>query len=220
VHHPKPTTATATATLLTWRPLAAVLLACSAGALAGPTGPTGPTRSPGPTGSPAAAVLADPTRPPAALLASPALRGAVQAASGAAASVLGARSLAAAAALPVPVPVPASVLQSLQLPIHGPAVAMVDGRLVKAGDTLGTRTVLSIDSQGLVLRGDGGSERLTLLAGPAKQAPGSITTTSNTRFVAASTLDADPLAQTERSPPGLSQPPAGGTLSLVGRIKP
>ena len=187
--------------------LAAMLLGCSASAWAGPPGTT-----PG-------AALADPTRPPAALMAPAPLRGAATAvpASHAATDATGARGLAAT----VPAAPVANVLQLVQLPLRGAAVAMVDGRLVKAGDTVGTRKVLSIDSQGLTLRGDSGAtERLSLLAGSAKQAPGSITTASTVSFVAAPALDADPLASTERHPAGVPQPPTGSTLSLVGRIKP
>lgn len=194
-------------TALARRKLAALLLGCSAIAWAGPPGAT--------TG----AALADPTRPPAALMTPAPLRGAATAlpASAAATAATGTRGLAVA----VPAVLAASVLQSVQLPLRGPAVAMVDGRLVKTGDTVGTRTVLSIDSQGLVLRGNsGGTERLSLLAGSAKQAPGSITTASTASFVAAPALDAAPLAPTERHPAGVPQPPNGSTLSLVGRIKP
>ena len=210
MRHPNPPAART----LAWRNLAALLLGCGANALAGPPGTPAPS---GPTGKPAAAALADPTRPPAALLATAPLRGAAAAALPASGSATtGTRNLAATAAFPLP----ANILQSVQMPLRGPAVALVDGRLVTAGDAVGTRTVLSIDSQGLVLRGDGGTERLSLLDGSAKQAPGSITTNRTPSFVAAPTLDAAPLAQTERNPAGLAQPPIGGTMSLVGRIKP
>lgn len=201
------TTTPPAGTTLARRKLAALLLGCSAGALAGPPGAT------------AGAALADPTRPPAALTTPLPLRGAATAlpASGPSTAARGARGLAAT----VPAAVPTIVLQSVQLPLRGSAVAMVDGRLVKAGDTVGTRTVLSIDSHGLLLRGDSGAtERLSLLAGSAKQAPGSITTASTVSFVAAPALDADPLAPTERHPAGVPLPPTGGTLSMVGRIKP
>ena len=204
---------------LTWRQLATLWLGCGANALAGgPPGPLGPS---GTTGTSAAAALADPTRPPAALMAASPGRS-VAPASGASATTSGARSLAGAASAvsAVLAGLPTPVLQSLQLPLQGPAVAMVDGRLVKAGDTVGTRTVLSIDSQGLLLGGNGGTERLTLLGGPAKQAPGSITTTRTASFTPALALTADPPAQPERNPAGPPQPQAGGTLSLVGRIKP
>ena len=198
---------------LAWRNLAALLLGCSASALAGPTGAPATT---GPTGKPAVTALADPTRPPAALVAAVPLRGAAAALPASATAATGTRSLASPAA----VALPAHLLQSVQMPLRGPAVAMVDGRLVTTGDTVGTRTVLSIDSQGLVLRGEGGTERLSLLGGSAKQAPGSITINHTPSFVAAPALDAAPLAQTERNPAGLAQPPNGGTMSLVGRIKP
>ena len=209
MQHPTPPAART----LAWRNLAALLLGCGASALAGPPGAPAPS---GPTGKPAAAALADPTRPPAALLATAPLRGAAAALPASGSAATGTRSLATTAAFSLP----ANLLQSVQMPLHGPAVAMVDGRLVTAGDTVGTRTVLSIDSQGLVLRGDGGTERLSLLGGSAKQAPGSITINRTPSFVAAPALDAAPLAQTERNPAGPAQPPNGGTMSLVGRIKP
>ena len=212
MQHPTPPAAPT----LAWRNLAALLLGCGASALAGPPGPPGAPAPSGPTGKPAAAALADPTRPPTALLATAPLRGAAAALPASGAAATGTRNQATTAALSLP----ANLLQSVQMPLRGPAVAMVDGRLVTAGDTVGTRTVLSIDSQGLVLRGDGGTERLSLLDGSAKQAPGSITTHRTPSFVAAPAPDAAPLAQTERNPAGLAQPPNGGTMSLVGRIKP
>ena len=209
MQHPTPPAART----LAWRNLAALLLGCGASALAGPTGAPATT---GPTGKPVVTALADPTRPPAALVAAVPLRGAAAALPASATAATGARSLASPAA----VALPAHLLQSVQMPLRGPAVAMVDGRLVTTGDTVGTRTVLSIDSQGLVLRGDRGTERLSLLGGSAKQAPGSITINRTPSFVAAPALDAAPLAQTERNPAGPAQPPNGGTMSLVGRIKP
>ena len=198
---------------LAWRNLAALLLGCGANALAGPTGAPAPS---GPIGKPAGTALADPTRPPAALLATVLLRGAAAALPASGTAAAGTRNPATTAALPPPAP----LLQSVQMPLRGPAVAMVDGRLVMAGDTVGTRTVLSIDNQGLVLRGGSGTERLSLLDGSAKQAPGSITTHRTPSFVAAPAPDAAPLAQTERNPAGLAQPPDSGTMSMVGRIKP
>ena len=170
--------------------------------------------------------LADPTRPPPGLAGVP-MPGASRTARGLAAGGPVTAARAAAATAPARA-LPAEVLQSVQLPVRGPAVAMVDGQLVKAGDKVGDRLVLSIDSQGLVLRGDAGTERLWLL-GPssAKQAPGSITITRTASFVPAlrtpdpaPTPDADPNPRTERSasPPAL--PTTAGTLSLAGKTAP
>ena len=223
MHHTNPPAART----LAWRILAALLLlGCGASALAGPpgapglTGPIGSTGPTGPTGKPAATALADPTRPPAALLATVPLRGTAAALPGSGTGVGTAATDTRGLASTISASLPTPVLQSVQMPLRGPAVAMVDGRLVVTGDTVGTRTVLSIDSQGLVLRGDGGTERLSLLGGNAKQAPGSITINRTPSFVAAPALDAAPLAQTERNPAGPPQLPNGGTMSLVGRIKP
>ena len=165
--------------------------------------------------------LADPTRPPAALV--------VVQPHGPAASAVGTapvlRSAAASAPAAAPATVLESVLQSVQLPVRGPAVAMVDGRLVKAGDMVGRRMVLAIDSQGLVLRGVTGHERLWLLAGNSKQAPGSIVTTHAVSFVAAPqapdpALEIDTRARPERSGAGPFQPGLGAALSLAGRTQP
>ena len=170
--------------------------------------------------------LADPTRPPPGLVGAPLPAGSATPRGPAAppGGGPGPAARVAAAALPARV-LPAEVLQSVQLPVRGPAVAMVDGQLVKAGDKLGDRVVLSIDSQGLVLRGDAGTERLWLLGTSAKQAPGSITITRTASFVPAPRApdpapEADPSPRTERaaSPPAL--PVAPSTLSLAGKSPP
>lgn len=172
--------------------------------------------------------LADPTRPPAALAA---VQTQVQAHS-TGASAVGSHSSAAlrtaaasaSASATASAPLPQSVLQSVQLPVRGPAVALVDGRLVKAGDMVGKRTVLTIDSQGLVLRGDTGNERLWLLAGNSKQAPGSIVASHTASFVPAPQVpdlaqEIDTRVRAERSSTGPQQPGAAA-LSLAGRTQP
>lgn len=130
--------------------------------------------------------LADPTRPPAAL----------QAPGGLAAAALPhqanrdtARAIAAAqrAADPPPPPAPV-VVQAVQLPaagsMPGVAMALVDGRPVKAGEQIDGRNVLVIDAQGLLVKGAKGPERLWLLVGTAKQAAGSITHSQTARYQA------------------------------------
>ena len=167
--------------------------------------------------------LADPTRPPAALVAvQPHGPGASTAGPSA---TLALRGAAASAPATAPAPAAASVLQSVQVPVRGPAVALVDGRLVKAGDMVGKRTVLSIDSQSLVLRGDSGTERLWLLAGNSKQAPGSIVTTHSASFVPApqapdTAPEPDARARAESGSAGPLQPGPGAALSLAGRTQP
>lgn len=167
--------------------------------------------------------LADPTRPPAALVAVQ-LHGPGASTAGPSAT-LALRGAAASAPATAPAPAAASVLQSVQVPVRGPAVALVDGRLVKAGDMVGKRTVLSIDSQSLVLRGDSGTERLWLLAGNSKQAPGSIVTTHSASFVPAPQVpdtapEPDARARAESGSAGPLQPGPGAALSLAGRTQP
>lgn len=106
-----------------------------------------------------AATWADPTRPaglPAADAAASAPRAAARAASA---------------------PAPAAPrLQSVQIGASGSASALVDGRIVQVGDTLGALRVAAIDADGLTLRdAKGRSERLTLLpATIAKRDGGSL----------------------------------------------
>jgi hypothetical protein len=83
---------------------------------------------------------------------------------------------AAAAAMPV--------LQGVQVPARGPATAMLDGRLVKVGDSVGNRVVSDIDSQGITLQGPLGSHRLSLLGGGRKQPAGSIVISRSASFSA------------------------------------
>lgn len=90
-----------------------------------------------------------------------------------------------------------SQLQSVQLGSNGQASALVSGRLVQLGDTLGGSRIVAIDADGLTLRDvKGRTERLTLIsAAIAKQAGGP------ERPVAASpgsgqTAAADPAATT------------------------
>lgn len=169
--------------------------------------------------------LADPTRPPSTPGAATGQRGPLGA---------GTRPAAAPVAAPVVV-APLPLLQSVQLPSPGPtqglALAMIEGQPVRAGDTVAGRLVLSIDSQGLVLRGVAGPERLWLLDGTPKQAPGSILTTRSARYVPAAvegeaTADSDTPSSTERTArsPQASAVPARpattGPLSPAGKNAP
>ena len=92
----------------------------------------------------------DPTRPAGALAAD------------AAASAPRAPRPAASASAAVPA-IPQ--LQSVQLGTDGRATALVDGRLLQAGDALGGSRVIAIDADGLTLRdAKGRTERLPLIS--------------------------------------------------------
>jgi hypothetical protein len=93
---------------------------------------------------------ADPTRPPGALVAD-------TAASAPRAPRPAATASSAAPAIPQ--------LQSVQVGTDGRATALVDGRLLQAGDALGGSRVVAIDADGLTLRdAKGRSERLSLIS--------------------------------------------------------
>jgi hypothetical protein len=169
--------------------------------------------------------LADPTRPPAALAAP---GGLAAAALPHRANHDTARAIAAAArAAEPPRPATPANVQAVQLPANGAALALVDGRPVKVGDMVDGRTVLSIDGQGLLLKGPRGPERLLLLAGTPKQAAGSITQSQSARFQAAP-LPGTPADASAANPADRGQIPvspsttsaAPGSLSLAGRIAP
>lgn len=118
-------------------------------------------------------VLADPTRPPG--MATPMTAAAT------------ATARAPAAALePV---LPAPQVQALKLPNQGAAMALVDGHWLGVGDQVRGRRVLAIDRDGLLLQGKATTERLLLLAGTAKQAPGSIVINRSTAYVPQSGTD-------------------------------
>ena len=166
--------------------------------------------------------LADPTRPPPA-----------QGPVGGPRVSTGARPAAAALAPVVVAPLPLPLLQSVHIPAAGPTqgLALIDGQPVRAGDTVAGRLVLSIDHQGLLLRGVAGNERLWLLGGSPKQAAGSILTTRSARYVPAlvedvTASDPETASSTERSArsPQASALPARpattGPLSLAGKNAP
>lgn len=114
-------------------------------------------------------VLPDPTRPPNAVLramnakhtgAMPAApQGAAEAASGASAPTRPAKREAR--------------LTSVRVSANGyDNVALIDGRLVQAGGRVGDSTVVSIDDNGVVLRGPKGPQRLSLTPEGGKRWPG------------------------------------------------
>ena len=93
---------------------------------------------------------ADPTRP-----------AGIVAAEGAASAPRVARAAVAASAAAPAIP----QLQSIQIGSDGSATALVDGRLLQAGDTLGGSRIAAIDAQGLTLRNaQGRVERLSLIS--------------------------------------------------------
>lgn len=92
----------------------------------------------------------DPTRPAGALAGEPG------------ASAPRAARAASAASAPAP---SAPQLQSVQVGPTGQTSALVDGRVLQAGDTLGNARIVAIDADGLTLRdAKGRTERLTLLS--------------------------------------------------------
>jgi len=172
--------------------------------------------------------LADPTRPPSSMgSAATGLAPQRNSSANPAANLAAAQAVARAVAAAEPAP-PLPLLQSVQVPVRGPAVAMLDGRLVKAGDTVDGQTVLSIDSQGLVLTGRSGHQRLWLLGGSPKQAAGSIETNRTASYVpalrapdAADVPDtARPAPRADRSAGNGPQAATPGPLSVAGRTQP
>ena len=62
-------------------------------------------------------------------------------------------------------------LQSLQVSAGGESSALVDGRVVRVGDRLGETVVVTIDTQGILLRGPRYEQRIALVPGGGKTAP-------------------------------------------------
>ena len=170
--------------------------------------------------------LADPTRPPA-NLASPGLsanagpaspaRAQADAAAQTAARQAAAAAATAAATPPLP-PLAGLVLQSVQSPARGPAVALINGQLVKIGDPVAGRLVLGIDAQGVVLQGSAGQERLWLLGDSAKQAAGSILGSRSAQYTPAQDKpEADATGEAQTRAERSNTP---GALSLARRTQP
>lgn len=178
--------------------------------------------------------LADPTRPPSSIEAVGAPMGAAHRANPATARAIAA---AARAAQVEEAPMPLPAVQSVQVPARGPAVALLDGRVVRVGDSLAGRTVIAIDSQGVVLRTERGDraektdkadkagkttkaeaplERIWLLGGSPKQPPGSVTAMQAAYVPAPSASAAQP-GNASRTAAGTPPPNAApGPLSLAG----
>ena len=158
----------------------------------------------------AAGPLADPTRPP---------TPPVVASSGS-------PTPGASAVRPAAEPRAVPQLQSIQVPEQGPASAVIDGRLVQAGERIGGLVIAAIDAQGVLLRTPTGSDRLWLIAAGAKQPAGSLTQTRSASFTPApSPAVATPAAPTpehelpRRSAQTLPGLPAGA-VSLAGKTTP
>ena len=111
----------------------------------------------------AQAALVDPTRPAGFVRAvpTPAVRG-----------------VGAVDAATAPAPV-RPTLQSLQVSPHGGSSALVDGRVVRVGDRLGETVVVTIDAQGISLRGPRYEQRIALLPGGGKTVSTTASTTAN-----------------------------------------
>lgn len=99
----------------------------------------------------------DPTRPP---MAAPAATRSGPAQGAARAAARPASAVAAAAAPPPPA-VP--LVQSIQTQRGGAASALVDGRIVRVGDSVATGTVTAIDGDSVTVHGSNGTQRLWLL---------------------------------------------------------
>ena len=110
------------------------------------------------------------------------------------------------------------MLQALHLPEQGPATALVDGRILRPGDRLGDRVVVTIDRLGLVLRSGAVTERVPLLTGPAKQAVGSVVEMRSAQIMptAPNGSAAMPLSAAVQTAPVAPT----GALTLAGRATP
>ncbi len=160
--------------------------------------------------------LPDPTRPPANLAPPPSASPPGPARSPSDLAALAAARQAAAeaataAATPKLAPLSDLVLQAVQSPARGAAQALINGQLLKLGDTVAGRLVASIDAQGVVLRGAAGTERLWLLGDASKQAAGSIQASRNTQYTPAqdnpeanATGEANPRAERSSPPSAVS----------------
>ena len=134
---------------------------------------------------------------------------------------------AAAAAPPSPPPLASVVLQSVQSPARGPAAALINGQLVKIGDSVAGRLVHSIDARSVVLQGNStGPERLWLLGDGSKQAAGSLRSSRSAQYTPAQYTPAQDNPETNAAGEAAARadrtdrasPP--GTLSLARRTQP
>lgn len=164
-------------------------------------------------GAAQAGPLADPTRPPSAATAP------AGGADGGPVRPRDGRIVAPAARLAAVVG-PLPVLQSVRVSVSGPALALIDGQLVKAGDTVGGRLVQAIDRQGITLAGRAGPERVLLLGGSPKQPPGSIATTHATRYEPAAADTSNTPVRSDRPGLAMPSPTTPVPLSVAGRTAP
>ena len=172
--------------------------------------------------------LADPTRPPANLAsssastnpgaASPARIATDAAAQSAARQAAAAAAAATAVATPALPPLSGLLLQSVQSPARGPALALINGQLVKIGDPVAGRLVAAIDAQGVLLQGSSGPERLWLLGEGAKQAAGSIRSSRSTQYTPA--LDKPEADATGEAITRAERSSTPGPMSLARRTQP
>lgn len=114
-------------------------------------------------------VLADPTRPPNAVLRAMNQKNA----GGVPVAPQAASEPASGASAPARPVKREARLTSVRVSANGyDNVALIDGQLVQPGDRVGDSTVVSIDDNGVVLRGPKGPQRLSLIPEGSKRWPG------------------------------------------------
>jgi MSHA biogenesis protein MshK len=64
---------------------------------------------------------------------------------------------------------PAPVLSSIMIPAGGKPLAVIDGKVVRVGDTVGEAKVVRITETGVVLKGAQGTETLRMTPGVEKK---------------------------------------------------
>ena len=104
------------------------------------------------------------------------------------------RGVGAVDAATAPAPV-RPMLQSLQVPVRGESSALVDGRVVRVGDRLGETVVVTIDTQGILLRGPRYEQRIALVPGGGKTP----STSADTAVASTAESTAGPTANTTAS---------------------
>lgn len=80
-------------------------------------------------------------------------------------------------------------LQSVQIPLHGDASAMVDGRIVRVGERIGDATLTAIDAQSIVLRTSRYTQHIGLTPGIGKTASATAPAMPNPPAVALTTKE-------------------------------
>ena len=104
------------------------------------------------------------------------------------------RGVGAVDAATAPAPV-RPMLQSLQVSVRGESSALVDGRVVRVGDRLGETVVVTIDTQGILLRGPRYEQRIALVPGGGKTP----STSADTAVASTAESTAGPTANTTAS---------------------